>query len=476
MSFRSYLLSALTLISGIFPHTNAEASTNKIRIAVFVDKGAHARKTLISALRAAPDMTITKVYGEDLRAGELKDFDLLLVPGGSAKKESFSMQAEGREEVRRFIHNGGLYLGICAGCYLLTEAKPTDLGLLPLDTVDKAHWARGKGRLPVELTPFGKEVFGTQESMFDILYHNGPVIDASHVTPESQFTPLAYFRGELVGEEGKKGLMVNKPAMFLGKFGQGLVMGISPHPEASSDQVFMITNGIRWLYNQRHSKSNQPTNINTQNALHLMNLRNLLETVAPEDSSYRHHDSVVLWKGQDGAEKAVSHADCSSLLNKLLEYTYGISPAQLKAWLGGRVRPHARNYYQAILNQNRFQRIRFIQQILPGDIIAMRYLHGHGDKARDTGHVMVINGLPRQIKSNLEYYQRWSVAVIDSSGGHGKKDTRFRNGESHSGLGEGDFSLYSKSDGTIVGYSWTTSDSSKFYDDTARPLVVGRLK
>lgn len=208
---------------------------------------------------------------------------------------------------------------------------------------------------------------------------------------------------------------------------------------------------------------------------HLTDLRYLLKTVAPEDTSYRHRNSVVIWQGQGGAEKSVSHTDCSGLIDKLLEHTYGFSPEQLKTWLGGRVRPLAANYYRAILGQNGFQHITNIHQILPGDIIAMKYLPGHGDKADDTGHVMVLNGLPQQIVTNLPKYQRWSVEVIDSSGGHGLKDTRFRNGKFHHGLGMGYFSLYTNSEGMILGYSWTTSHSSQFYDDTARPLVIGRL-
>jgi hypothetical protein len=208
---------------------------------------------------------------------------------------------------------------------------------------------------------------------------------------------------------------------------------------------------------------------------HLSDLRLLLETVTPDNTSYRHRDIVVAWRGRNGAEKSVSHADCSGLIDRLLEHSYGYSPEQLREWLGGRHRPLAANYYHAILDQNGFHRITKIGQILPGDFIAMKYLPGHGDKHDDTGHVMMIDARPQQISSNIQQYQRWSVEVIDSSGGHGRQDTRFRDSKFHSGLGKGYFSLYTNSDGTLVGYSWTTSDSSKFYDDTARPLVVGRL-
>lgn len=249
-----YLL--FTLLACLFAPISAlpEASPQRIRVALYHDKGARPRDILATALETAPDIAFTAINGEMLREGYLSDFDLLIVPGGSAKKESMSMEAEGRKEVRRFVGEGGLYIGICAGCYLLTEARPSDLGLMPLDTRDKAHWARGKGRLEVELTPLGQEIFGTNQRMFSILYHNGPVIDASHVTPASEFSPLGFFRQELVKRGNTRGLMINQPAMFLGRFGKGLVLGISPHPEADKSQVFMEINAIRWLYAHRTPK------------------------------------------------------------------------------------------------------------------------------------------------------------------------------------------------------------------------------
>lgn len=227
-------------------------NSSKIRVAIFEDKGAHPRNNLLVALETAIDMSVTPVDGENLREGNLSGFDLLLVPGGSAVKESHSMKEEGRQEVRRFVANGGLYLGICAGCYLLTESRKEYLGLLPLTTRDRSHWRRGRGVLPVELTSQGKEVFGTSQNLLDILYHNGPVIDASRVTAASNFVILGYYRDELVARRGRVGMMVGSPAMFMGTFGRGLVLGISPHPEANINQVNMELNAIRWLYSHRN--------------------------------------------------------------------------------------------------------------------------------------------------------------------------------------------------------------------------------
>ena len=176
----------------------------KIRWHLFLDRGARAREQLQNALKTNKDLDTTIVYGEDIRHGCLKDFDVLIVPGGSGKKESRSLEEVGRDEIRRFVLNGGIYMGICAGCYLLTHARPEYLGLLPLTTVDKEHWRRGKARLPIEFTPLGMEVFGVSNPEATVVYHNGPVMKKTDTENPGLINPLCYFRGEAVANGGTK--------------------------------------------------------------------------------------------------------------------------------------------------------------------------------------------------------------------------------------------------------------------------------
>lgn len=58
---------------------------------------------------------------------------LLLVPGGSARLKAQALGAKGREAVRRWVAEGGRYLGFCGGAGLaLTHADPAHgLGLCP---------------------------------------------------------------------------------------------------------------------------------------------------------------------------------------------------------------------------------------------------------------------------------------------------------------------------------------------------------
>ena len=211
---------------------------------------------------------------------------------------------------------------------------------------------------------------------------------------------------------------------------------------------------------------------------HLIDLRQLQENMLPQDTSYRHRDSEVTWKGDNGATKYVCHTDCSGLIDRLLEHTYGISKIRLKDWLGGRIRPRTKNYYQAVKDQNGFEHLENVKLLRPGDFIAIKFLPGSGDRGHDTGHIMVVNGYPVETEGSSKQnpnLQQWSIDIIDCSHGHGKSDSRYHDGKYWPGIGKGNFALYTNQNGGLIGYSWTPSPNSIFYGEDKRPLAAGRL-
>lgn len=208
---------------------------------------------------------------------------------------------------------------------------------------------------------------------------------------------------------------------------------------------------------------------------HLKALRELQENTLPANTSYRHKDSVVTWKGDDGAKIYQCHTDCSGLVDALLIHTYHFDKESLFVWLGGNKRPRAENYYHRIVEEKGFKRIWSVSDILPGDFIAMKYLPGAGDKGHDTGHILVVNQPPEKISPKSEDLQRYAVQIIDCSKGHGKKDTRYFDDTFHAGIGKGTFALFTNTKGKIEGYSWTTSNRSEFYGSDRRPVAIGRL-
>jgi hypothetical protein len=76
---------------------------------------------------------------------------------------------------------------------------------------------------------------------------------------------------------------------------------------------------------------------------------------------------------------------------------------------------------------------------------------------------------------NLTY--QYEIQVIDSSQTcRGPTDTRLmEDGTNSPGAGIGIFRLYAGSTGAIKGYTWSTYNSSIYYEQTTRPIIVGRL-
>jgi hypothetical protein len=106
-------------------------------------------------------------YRKDCRRKRLY-YDVLIMPGGSAKQQSRELGAPGRREIVRFVERGGGYVGICAGAFLACafHAPERSLKLAPLGCLlgdnpkpgFKQRWQRGSGFLRVQLTGEGRRL------------------------------------------------------------------------------------------------------------------------------------------------------------------------------------------------------------------------------------------------------------------------------------------------------------------------------
>lgn len=208
---------------------------------------------------------------------------------------------------------------------------------------------------------------------------------------------------------------------------------------------------------------------------HLRAARILLEGVHPKDNSYRHSPSVVRFKGKQGATQYVCHTDCSGLIDALFSHSYGYTLKDFRKWTGKR-RALSSSYHRAINNSYGFTKILNIHDVRPGDLITYKLPPG----SNNFGHVMIVDEKPRLHKSSaplIPHTIQWAVTIIDCTGrGHGLHDTRnLSNGKSHSGIGRGEIRLYTNSEGVVVGFSWSTLPKAKFYNQSSRPVVIGRL-
>lgn len=215
--------------------------------------------------------------------------------------------------------------------------------------------------------------------------------------------------------------------------------------------------------------------LNSESPRHLEKLLLLEEEVLPENASYIHGHGTVTWKEENG-EDYVCHADCSGLLSAVLRHCYGYTHQELKEWIGGEPRPKAKNYFDAIMAENRFKRVTHIQDLLPGDILAVKDLTG----AKNRSHVMVAVGIAEERKSTaplIENSRQWTITIIDSTTSpHGKQDTRHQpDNKFRQGIGKGIFRVYTDLSEHIIGFTWSESSSSVYHNVSTRPIVVGRL-
>ncbi|MBY0547587.1 MAG: DJ-1/PfpI family protein [Candidatus Obscuribacterales bacterium] len=494
-------LAFITTVSYVIPPGGAAEPT--IRVAMFVGAGANA-----SAFRREfansddPYITYETVTGDDIASGALRNFDALLVPGGSAAKESQSMGEESRELVRQFVANGGIYMGVCAGAYLASSAAKTDLGMLPLRTVDREHWYRvdDMTKVDVELTPLGMEVFGIDSPNIRVGYENGPIFSRADLQADRNLIPLATFKSEVVGDGGEPGVMLGAPAIILCKYGRGSIIVISPHFEETPGYRLVQLHALRWQFNHRDTafpaeptrnkeivkqspltpqrgaspqgevakrSDNAPEDANKSSKPDAQTTVNL-----PEDAKrlaelifanakyvqYEHREvnaARQIFIDDNGAMHA--ETDCSGFVSHVI---HRIAPRHYAAV---REREPDAPYPQAKVWARFFDDLDLAQptrgwvalklrDINHGDLIAWK--EGGESANGNTGHVMIADGKPGPVKQ-IDGYRVVDVPVIDSSSVyHFPVETLPpKAGQNHrDGLGKGCVRILLSTDDEPIGY------------------------
>lgn len=207
----------------------------------------------------------------------------------------------------------------------------------------------------------------------------------------------------------------------------------------------------------------------------LANANSLLEKVNFHNNRYQVGTQEVVWEDSNENE-SISYTDCSGFINALFIKTFGIDRHFFKDWIGTS-RPLAKDYYEVIYRENGFKRITRIKDILPGDIVSVKYF----DQSKNTGHIMLSSGKPELIElspADQEEVIIWKISIIDSSqSGHGVYDTRFdpETQKFYGGVGKGYLKIMSTLDGEILKYAWSDSSKSIFQEPEKRHLIVGRI-
>ncbi|MEQ1738784.1 MAG: hypothetical protein ABL884_02670 [Methyloglobulus sp.] len=208
---------------------------------------------------------------------------------------------------------------------------------------------------------------------------------------------------------------------------------------------------------------------------HLFWALDVATNVSPEHNMYDSNPSYIHWPDVNGAVIHENRTKCSSFITNVLMQSYGWTSTDFRNWMSS-TSPTADKYYDAIRQQNGFVVIDNVNDIQPGDIIAIKYPSG----STATGHIMLAKTTASPRTATLPIVaetSQYQLQIIDSSQtGHGPTDSRLNeDGTYNPGAGIGILRLYANSVGVVVGYTWSTYNSSKFYDPTTRPIIIGRL-
>ena len=187
-----------------------------------------------------------RLHPEEIQAGRLQAFDVLIVPGGSGSKQAKNLGELGRENVRKFIAEGKGYVGICAGSYLATSDYEWSLHILNAKVVDRAHWARGTGDVKLRLTEGGRSFWSEGEEPISVYYGQGPLLAPDAKPDLPSFESLANYGTEIAKNNAPTGVMVGTTAIARAAYKQGRVICFSPHPESRGATEHLVLKGVQW--------------------------------------------------------------------------------------------------------------------------------------------------------------------------------------------------------------------------------------
>lgn len=244
------LLRHLGMIAG-WSETDAlfpEKQAGVVRVALFDDGGAlndtGRRPAWIRyMLSLHPDFRVELVGASEIRGGALDRADVLLMGGGKAGVQKKTLGEDGCEAIRRYVRDGGGYLGICAGAYLgasdYINPDPAKshphLGLLPVDTKD----TDGNSDTPLEW--YDNPTGPAKNEKANL--HGGPRFlihdDATNIRVWARFIQDEPY-------EGGNNVLTGLPAIVSGNFGAGKVLLFSTHCERRPTSASFLPDALRW--------------------------------------------------------------------------------------------------------------------------------------------------------------------------------------------------------------------------------------
>ncbi|MBP5639652.1 MAG: hypothetical protein J6X55_09250 [Victivallales bacterium] len=203
----------------------------KVKIGLFLDDGCRGNGPYqwVRLLANSPQLDLTLLDGQAIRDGKLADLQVLLCPGGGGAKQIAAMKPEGFERVRKFVEDGGSYIGICAGSYNAMN-RDGRFAFLPYDYIDNAY---GKlADLAFDFNEEGAKLLGLTPRQRVARYNGGNIMRPTKPTGKGDCQIVAVYKSSVSNYNKVAYNFMDTPAAVFGHYGKGKVMVTSFHPES----------------------------------------------------------------------------------------------------------------------------------------------------------------------------------------------------------------------------------------------------
>ena len=233
---RTFLCIMAAALSAFCGYSQSSGVSDPVRVAVYVGPGARSVGMFrwVQLVDQAPELKAVFVDGAAICGGVLRDVDAVVMPGGKSYVIADELGARGADELRRFIRDGGSYIGTCAGAILMLDDlsfKRRMLGVAPFRT-RRGSWG-GEAMLRIDYTKEAALLCGIKEGKQQERFNGGPVMDPTPPIAGADFKVFARFNCNLHTNSEKPGQpsMGGGASVVAGTYGKGRVWLSATHPE-----------------------------------------------------------------------------------------------------------------------------------------------------------------------------------------------------------------------------------------------------
>ncbi|MBK7853685.1 MAG: hypothetical protein IPJ79_01130 [Bacteroidetes bacterium] len=191
--------------------------------------------------------------------GELDqtEINILVVPGGASRYLHGKLDGIGNSLIKRYVANGGSYIGICSGAYYASKTTLWNYNNQILDFEGELSFYNGVAEGPIKnfirdsiYTSSIIRVKDKSNNIFNCLYWGGPrfiPVGKTNINTHATFCDLSS----------------NADAVISGNFEQGKYLLFSPHLEIDSEILQLMTMNIQDNDLEEFVSLNKNSNITT---------------------------------------------------------------------------------------------------------------------------------------------------------------------------------------------------------------------